>query len=375
MSGREFDARVKSRMEEIAAVQDTIEILNSDKAFDVFDKTVGASLLQTSASGRAEELRRRQRAASMLRQAAGRGGAAQLAVLAGSAQLDAFVKVKAAIDKMAAELAKQQEEEVKHRDWCNSELQENARSTAAADDKKSSLQVKISDLEKSVETLTADIESTKAAMAETQKQMKRASEVREAENADYQQTITDNRLTQAILAKALDRMKQVYAMLQHGDPAPVGAAHVHTSGNHTDAGNGPARFTKYEQNAGGSKVVRMIEEVIADSRKTEDEAIDSEQDGQTAYEDFMKDSNKELTAASKKVTNLSDSLAKSKASLSMAKTDLKQTVQELEGLYQVSADLHKSCDYLLKNFEARQAARAAESEALQEAKAILSGMA
>merc|ERR1740129_2019066 len=158
------------------------------------------------------------------------------------------------------------------------------------------------------------------------------------------------------------------------DPAQVGAAHVATSGNHTDAGNGPARFTKYEQHAGGSKVVQMIEAVIADSRKTEDEAITSEQDGQIAYEDFMKDSNKGITSSSKKVADMSEALASGKSSLSMARTDFKQTMQELYGLSQVNADLHKSCDYLLKNFEARQSARTAESDALAEAKAILSGL-
>merc|ERR1719436_1319451 len=225
-----------------------------------------------------------------------------------------------------------------------------------------------------MEALAADIKSTTAAAAEMQKQMKRASEVREADNADAQQTVTDHRLTQMILEKALARMKQVYALLQQSDPAPVGAAHVATSGNHTDPGNGPARFTKYEKHAGGSKVVQMIEEVMADSRKTEDETIQSEQDAQIAYEEFMKDSNKGITVSSKKLADMSEALAKAKSSRSMAKTDLKRTVQELYGLDQVKADLHKSCDFILKNFDARQAARAAESEALKEAKAILSGM-
>merc|ERR1719330_1403059 len=69
MSGEEFDKRVKDRMAEIAAVQDTIKILNSDEAFDNFDKTVGAVLLQTSKASTAAftaERRRRQRAAAVL---------------------------------------------------------------------------------------------------------------------------------------------------------------------------------------------------------------------------------------------------------------------------------------------------------------------
>merc|ERR1719371_165278 len=102
--------------------------------------------------------------------------------------------------------------------------------------------------------------------------MKRASAVREGENTDYQQTMVDQRLTQMILTKAL----------YFPDTAPganlellekPGAPHIATSGTHTDAGNGPARFTKYEQNAGGARIVAMIETIIGDSKTMEDEAI------------------------------------------------------------------------------------------------------
>lgn len=94
MSGDEFDKRVKDRMTEIAAVQHTIKILNSDKAFDSFDKTVGAVLLQTGATSREKEGKLLQLAGSVLRRAADTTGAVQLAALANSAHLDAFVKVK-----------------------------------------------------------------------------------------------------------------------------------------------------------------------------------------------------------------------------------------------------------------------------------------
>jgi len=375
-SSAEFDTRVKSRLEEIAAVQDTVKILNADEAFDNFDKTVNVALFQTGASrGGSFQKQLRARAAGVLQRAAGKHADPKLALMAAQVKLDGFEKVKAAIDRMISELNTQQSDEVKHRDWCTEELASNERDTAEAYDKKSSLEVKMADLGKTIDSLTSEIEATKKSIADLQEQMKRASEVREAENADYQETIVDHRLTQMILAKALDRMQQVYAMMQSSEePGQPGAPHVWTSGNHTDAGNGPARFTKYGQHAGGSRVVAMLKEVIADSRKTEDEAIQAEEDGQIAYEDFMKDSNKEITLSSKKLNNLSGARARAKESLSMAKTDMRQTVLELEGLSNMLGDLHKSCDFVLKNFDARQAARAAEVDALKEAKAILSGM-
>merc|ERR1719316_2595213 len=162
-------------------------------------------------------------------------------------------------------------------------------------------------------------------------------------------------------------MKQVYALLQQRGMQP-GAPHIQTSGTHTDPGNGPAKFKTYEKNAGGGRVVAMLEEVLADTRKVEDEAMASEQDSQSAYENFMKDSNKSLTKTAQSISDMTGARASAKEELSMTKTDFAATMSQLEGLDQTNADLHKACDYLLKNFDARQAARAAEMDALNEAK-------
>merc|ERR1719253_1470893 len=192
--------------------------------------------------------------------------------------------------------------------------------------------------------------------------MGRASDNREAEAADLATTINDQRLTQLILDRALARMKEVYAFMQQ-----PGAPHIATSATHTDAGNAPARFTKYEQNAGGKRVVSLLENVIADSQALEDEAMTQSMNSQTEYEDFMKASNAELAQDMKTKASMSEALAKTKE-------DIMETMKVLEGLNSYKGDLHKSCDYIMKNFEARQTARQAEMEALAEAKSILSGM-
>merc|ERR1719486_332437 len=202
-------------------------------------------------------------------------------MLEASAQLDAFTKVKALIDKMVGELAQQQKDEVAHRDWCIENLNTNKRETTAAYDKKESLQAQIADLTKMIEKLTKDLDTSKAAVKEMMNQMKRASETREAENADFQKTVNDHRIMSMILTKALDRMKQVYALLQERGLAP-GAPHIQTSGTHTDPGNGPAKFKKYDKNAGGGRVVTMLGEILADTKKTEVQAMASEADSQSA---------------------------------------------------------------------------------------------
>merc|ERR1719272_2555463 len=66
----EFEKRVKDRLTEIAAVEDTIKILNSDDAFANFDKTVN-SFIQVSSTSQEKALRAR--AVDVLRKLSGPG--------------------------------------------------------------------------------------------------------------------------------------------------------------------------------------------------------------------------------------------------------------------------------------------------------------
>jgi chromosome segregation ATPase len=367
-SDEKFEARVKARLAEIAAVEDTIEILNSDTSFEAFDKSVN-SFLQVNS----EEQNKRNKVVAVLRKAASASQNPAIALLAVSAQLDVFTKIKEEIDKLIGEMEAQQADEVEHRDFCIKSLNDNNRSQTAAYEKKDSLTTRIADLEKNIETLTANLESTTQEIADTQTQMGRRSETREAENGDYQATVQEQRLTQMILQKAMDRMSQVYAMLMQRAHQP-GAPHTQTSATSTDPGNGPAKFKKYEENAGGKRVLAMLDEVLTDSKNMENDAIASEEDSQAAYENFMKDSNKFIIKATQSLSDMTESKAKAESDLVMAKTDLKGTMTELFGLHEEAGDLHKSCDFLLNNFELRQKARSEEMDALREAKNILSGM-
>lgn len=372
-SEAEFAKRVKSRNEEIVAVQDTIGFLNSDEAFDMFTKTVNTAFVQSSAVHHLSKSvqDRRKQAVAVLQKMAASTGSQQLAMVMTAVQLDAFDKVIAMIDEMIEELKKQQADEVEEHDWCIAELDKTTLALDKTYDQKADLETKIADLEATIKQLTETMESHKKEIADMQTEMKRASEDREAQNVEYQQVVSDQRVTQAILKKALDRMGQVYSMLQQGQP---GAPHIQTSGTATDPGNGPARFTENKQNAGGKRVLVMIEGIIKDSKNLEEDAVNGEQDSQTAYENFMQDSNKSIKKLEEALVNMTEEKAKNEESLTMTKEDFRGTMKELENLHATEASLHKDCDYLIKNFSLRQEARLNEIDALGQAKAILSGM-
>merc|ERR1719161_853122 len=119
--------------------------------------------------------------------------------------------------------------------------------------------------------------------------------------------------------------------------------------------------------------MKMIEQIMSDAKAMEAEAIRSEEDAQKAYEDFVKETNASIEAKSKDIVDKSDSKAKAESDLVATKESKEATMLELEQLSNYNAQLHQSCDFVMKNFELRQTARDEEVEALKQAKAILPG--
>jgi len=117
----------------------------------------------------------------------------------------------------------------------------------------------------------------------------------------------------------------------------------------------------------------MIQQIINDAKAMEAEAIRAEEDAQKAYEDFVKETNASIETKTKDIINKSEEKAKSETELTQSNEDKEAVLLELEQLSNYNAELHQSCDFVVKNFEIRQTARDEEIEALKQAKAILSG--
>jgi chromosome segregation ATPase len=351
---QEFAQRQKTRAEEIAAVGKALEFLSSDEAHDLFTRTF--NFVQVSAK---ENRDKRNAASNMLRAAAAKLGKPQLAAIAESIKLDAFTKVKKAIDDMVAAITQQKADEIKQRDFCIAELNQNEADTTRNTRNKEDLIAKIDDLTAQIATLTSEINTLKEEVSDLQTQLKRESENREKENVEFQKTVEDQRATIALLTKTNEVLKGFYenSLLQQpaGPPPPAG-------------------FKTYENNAAGGGVIAMITQIIEDSKAMMAETTHDEEDAQAAYESFVKESNNSINAKNADITNKSEERATAEEDKSNAEQDLDDTNIEVEQLANEKADLHKSCDFYLKNFEVRQTAMDEEVEALRQAKAILSGM-
>ena len=235
---------------------------------------------------------------------------------------------------------------------------------ATQEREKKDLIAKIEDLEMTIKSLADAIAKLKDEIAEMQVQMKRAGEDREKENKEFQTTVADQRETQKLLKAALNVLQDFYgkkaAFMQQHKQEPAGPPP-------------PPGFEAYKKNAASGGVMKMIQEIINDAKAMEAEAIRSEEDAQKAYEDFVKETNASIEAKSKEIVNKSELKAKAEGELVETKEAKEAAMLELEQLSNYNAELHQSCDFVLKNFDIRQTARDEEIEALKQAKAILSG--
>lgn len=117
----------------------------------------------------------------------------------------------------------------------------------------------------------------------------------------------------------------------------------------------------------------LIQQIISDAKAMEAEALRSEDDAQKAYEAFVKDTNASIESKNKDIVNKSMTKSRAEVDLVKFKAGKESVTTELMQLSNYDAELHQSCDFLIKNFDLRQAARDDEVEALRQAKAILAG--
>jgi len=351
----EWEARQKTRTEELAAVAKALEILSGDDAHDLFTKTFNFLQRQSTVKSKTRE-----QASKLLEVVARKNKNPKLITLALQIRLDAFTKVKKAIDDMIAELTKEQADEVKHKDFCVKELNLNQRSTENKEREKAGLEADIDDLTMTIDDLAAAIETLKAEIKEMQFQFKRAGEDREKENSEFQTTVNDQRATQKLLKQALEVLKGFYDKK---------AALVQGAGKQTP----PTGFKAYKKNESSGGVMGMIQTIIDDAKAAENEAITAESDAQKAYESFVKETNASIEEKSKDITNKAEAKAKAEVEKTRSEESLEKVKLDLDGLSSDATDLHQACDFTLKNFEIRQTARMQEIEALKQVKAILSG--
>merc|ERR1719161_1514192 len=292
----QYEARQKARQLEVEAVTKAMSILSSDEAMDLGTATFNSFIQREAAEHREQQ----SQASDLLHAVAKKIQSPRLAAFALRVRLDAFTKVKAAIDDMIAQLTKQQEDEIKQKDFCVDEFNQNQLQTEKKSREKTDLEALIDDLNMTIAKLTKEIAELEAAIADSQMQLKRAGEDRDDEAREFQQTVADQRATQKLLAAAMavlkgfyDKEHEVYnlhkSLLQRAKAEPAGPPP-------------PPDFADYQKQPSGG-VLGLIAQIIKDAKAMEAEAVKDEEEATSAYESFVGEANSSIESMKKSIAN------------------------------------------------------------------------
>jgi len=309
-------------------------------------------------------------------------------------------KVIKMIDDMVVLLGKEQVDDDDKKEMCEKQLDK-------AEDDLKILETTISDLEKEIEdtkesvaTLTDEIAALKNGIEELDKMVAEATVNRKEENEDYQSLMASDSAAKELIGMAKNRMNKFYNPSMYKAPPKrelteeeritlnMGGTLAPTAAPGGIAGTGvtvlisehgappppPETFGAYSKKSEESNgVMAMMDAMVADLDKEMQEAEFEEKDAQAEYEEMMKDSAEKRVTDSKSITEKEGNKADDEANLQHLGKERLAKMKEALATVNVIENLHKDCDWLLKNFDVRKEARSGEVDALKKAKAVLSG--
>jgi len=405
----QWEERQKTRADELAALADTIKVLNDDDALDLFKKTLpspATSFVQVQEGAVAM----RQRALAALHRGARPGRVSlDFIALAIRGKKIGFEKIVVMIDDMAASLKQEQVDDDNKKDYCGKEL--DAMDDAKKGHERSLAQAEaaIASAEESLATLAEEMKALEAGIKALDKSVAQATEQRKAEHAEFTELMASDSTAKELIAFAKNRLNKFYnpklyspppkrelsredrIVVNMGGEAPTTAAPGGIAGTGIGAfvqisahrqsleswvapPPPPETFDAYTTKSEESNgVIAMMDLLIKDLDKEMTEAETEEKDAQADYETAMKDSAQKRASDSKTLTDKGNAKADAEAALESHKEAKASASKELMATMQVIQSLHSECDWLLQYFDVRKDARSSEIEALGQAKAVLSG--
>merc|ERR1719335_800419 len=383
----EWTLRKKLRDAELDGIDKALEILTSDEARELFAKSIkpgvetflqissSPSLIQDSAMAPAA------RAYNALKSQLKKTHSIRLAALAvqvRTSKAGHFDEVIKAIDEMIKTLEEEGADDLAKKTQCLDEYQEITKTVKDLDWKIKNNLAKIAKLEKLIELRTKEKEETVAKINETKAYMKDITDERKEENEAYLQAKKDDEDAKALLEKAKDAFTKYYkesgikmgpiqgsvkGLLQEepefersADDAPD--ATFSKKGNNKVAGKGIVSLFDY--------IIEDLADELANEKKAEAKS-------QEEYEAEMATAQKLVDDLEEKKVTLEGIIAKRKEDKEEENKDMKENNKDRDAELKYEAKIKPDCDWILKAFDQRAAARAAEMSGLESAKEFLAG--
>jgi len=371
-----YEHRSKATADELSAINQAIEILDSEEAFAAFAKTTdapAAMFLQTSLK-KLTKAKNLEKVVTLLKRNAGddffknfglgkavRSVAMMLQQKGLEGQEEMFNKILEAVQKQI--LAKKNLLAAKEaeKDQCVENINFSEKHMASLNNSIDKLNAQIEQLTAAIEALDTQITLDNQEIASLESNTKELSADRSQANADYQKEMEENRAAIALLDQAKSVLADVFGgpVFLQQDP---------------NKAQGSPEFEKYEQHKGGNKVLVMIDTIIGDTKSEMKVAQTAENASQKAYETQIKNNNDAITALKSGVSKQEKTMADKNDKKLTAVDDLDNKSQTLVDEDTNNKNLHSECDFLVDNYKSITDAHQEEVDGLVEAKTILSNV-
>jgi len=382
----EWTLRKKLRDQEIEGIDKALEILTSDDARALFAKSIKPGvesflqissnpvLLQNSAQAPAA------RAYNALKAQVKKSHSVRLAALAvriRTAKFGHFEDVIKAIDEMINTLKEEGADDLAKKTQCLDEYQEIDKTVSDLDWKIKNNQAKIAKLEKLIDLRTKEKEAAIEKKEETEQYIKDITKERKEENEAYLVAKKDDEDAIELLEKARDVMAKYYK--EAGiDMGPIqGSVKLLQEEPvfERSADDAPdATFSDKGNNKNASKnILSLFAYIIEDLYDELSNEKKSEAKSQEEFEKEKATAEKLVEDLEEKIVTLEGIIAKRKEDKKEENLDMKENNKDRDAELKYQAKIKPDCDWILKAFDQRATARAAEMDGLETAKEFLAG--
>merc|ERR1719191_475477 len=376
---KEWDERCKLRAGEIEAISDTIEMLNSDDALELFKKTLpSASAFIQTGMGTRSQMRR---ASAMIKRAMSSDMAhsvnrhLMLATLRSG--VHGFEKVVGMVDGVAGVLEEEQVKDDKQDVWCLAELEKTEAEAKQTTVDISDLETAVDEARDAIATVTSEIDELKAGLVELDKDVAESTEMRKKEHEESLNEAAANGAAVELLGMAKNRMNKFYNPTLYKEPEKKAEeedffAQVAVRRS-AQPGPPPETFGEYKKSEGSASIINMMDEMIKDTEADMAEAKRDEEEAQKDYEQEMNDAATKRADDSKLIVTKEGEKAEKATALEGLKENKRTKSGALDVLEAQIDNLHKTCDFLIEHYAGIKEERTKEEEGLKSAKMVLAG--
>eukprot|EP00933_Yihiella_yeosuensis_P027077 TRINITY_DN20_c0_g1_i3.p1 TRINITY_DN20_c0_g1~~TRINITY_DN20_c0_g1_i3.p1 ORF type:complete len:668 (+),score=236.38 TRINITY_DN20_c0_g1_i3:92-2095(+) len=369
---KDFASRTELRTGEIDAITQAVTIIGGkevEKAEQRKDqkkekesykkKTALASLRSAVRSPNMEHV------ANFLYGLADKYSSSLLSTTAARVEKDPLTKVRDMLQTLVTRLEEEMRSSASKNEWCTSEIRNNKKARTDATNEVERYTAELDDDESKVAMLNTEISELKNSLEVNQKNLDEATKTRNAENAENTGTISDAKDAQDAVSSAMKILKEFYI------EADKSTALAQASMKNKQKPEIFDKEYKGQQEKGGG-VAAMLNVILSDYKKLEDDVSMSEEAAHRAFTTMSQDAAALKAQQEKDVEHKSAEVKRTETAMTNLRSDLETSQKELKAGEEYYTKLKETCLADGPTHEERQERRKQEIDSLTEALTMLS---